>query len=229
MAYEDSFQSDGGGGEYESQNGIGPGDSAAGRATQKRPRTLWSGLRRYNRRSYKNAGTGIEYQSDDANSIFDGFARHGSPPHAEFTGIIRQGDNAAFSQSLVLVCSRLTARNTLQMLEKFRVGFRHASRIPDSDARELQTGDRKRHRNAMVVVGLHHSPVKWRRHYLQTIIEFAHRRAQACEFCRKRMDAVALMMANEADFADTGWRGSKRSDCCERRDHVRHRVHRYVH
>jgi hypothetical protein len=91
------------------------------------------------------------------------------------------------------------------MLEKFRVRFRYASRILDPDTPELQTGDRKRHGDAMVVVGFHHSPMKRRRQYLQTVIEFAHRCAEASEFCSERMDTVTLLMPNEADFADTRW------------------------
>ena len=59
-----------------------------------------------------------------------------------------------------LTNSRQRACQIPQMVEELRVRLCNASRIFDFKARDLQAGNRKRHRNAMVVISLYHRLMK---------------------------------------------------------------------
>src|SRR5713226_2232408 len=123
---------------------------------------------------------------------------------------------------------RLTSAPSLQageVVKKTGVRLRHAAGILDSDAGEFEAYYGEGHRDAMVVVGFDGGGLKHRRFDAKAIVELIHRRAEAAQFRGERAQAVALVMADEGDVADSRRRRGERRDRGERRHHVGHCIH----
>ena len=68
--------------------------------------------------------------------------------------ILNHAINFACAWTSTLMAEISDAVEIREITKKFGIGLGDAAGILDTEARELQTDDRKRHRNAMVIVGL---------------------------------------------------------------------------